>query len=46
MLHEANLHAMISIWPVFGKGTPNYDALDKMGGLTRYYLGQCSYPHL
>lgn len=33
-LHKANLHAMISIWPVFGKGTPNYDALDKMGGLT------------
>ncbi|SEO87553.1 alpha-D-xyloside xylohydrolase [Mucilaginibacter gossypiicola] len=33
-LHQANIHAMISIWPVFGKGTPNYDALDKMGGLT------------
>ncbi|NHA08084.1 DUF5110 domain-containing protein [Mucilaginibacter sp. HC2] len=33
-LHKANLHAMISIWPVFGKGTPNYDALQKMGGLT------------
>jgi alpha-D-xyloside xylohydrolase len=33
-LHQANLHAMISIWPVFGKGTPNYDALEKMGGLT------------
>lgn len=33
-LHKANLHAMISIWPVFGKGTPNYDALDKIGGLT------------
>jgi alpha-D-xyloside xylohydrolase len=33
-LHKANIHAMISIWPVFGKGTPNYDALDKMGGLT------------
>jgi alpha-D-xyloside xylohydrolase len=33
-LHAANLHAMISIWPVFGKGTPNYDALEKMGGLT------------
>jgi len=33
-LHKANLHAMISIWPVFGKGTPNYDALNKMGGLT------------
>ena len=33
-LHKAHLHAMISIWPVFGKGTPNYDALNKMGGLT------------
>jgi len=33
-LHKANLHAMISIWPVFGKGTPNYDALKKTGGLT------------
>jgi alpha-D-xyloside xylohydrolase len=33
-LHKANLHTMISIWPVFGKGTPNYDALQKMGGLT------------
>jgi alpha-D-xyloside xylohydrolase len=33
-LHKANIHAMISIWPVFGKGTPNYDALGKMGGLT------------
>ncbi len=33
-LHQANLHAMISIWPVFGKGTPNYDALEKIGGLT------------
>ena len=33
-LHKAHIHAMISIWPVFGKGTPNYDALKKMGGLT------------
>lgn len=33
-LHKANLHAMISIWPVFGTGTPNFDALKKMGGLT------------
>ncbi len=33
-LHKANIHAMISIWPVFGKGTPNYDALKNMGGLT------------
>jgi alpha-D-xyloside xylohydrolase len=33
-LHKANIHAMISIWPVMGKGTPNYDALQKIGGLT------------
>jgi alpha-D-xyloside xylohydrolase len=33
-LHKANMHAMISIWPVFGKGTPNYNALDKAGYLT------------
>jgi alpha-D-xyloside xylohydrolase len=33
-LHQAHIHGMISIWPVFGKGTPNYDALQKMGGLT------------
>lgn len=33
-LHKANIHGMISIWPVFGKGTKNYDALQKMGGLT------------
>jgi alpha-D-xyloside xylohydrolase len=33
-LHKANLHAMISIWPVFGKNTPNYNALDKAGFLT------------
>ncbi len=33
-LHKANIHGMISIWPVFGAGTPNYDALKKMNGLT------------
>lgn len=33
-LHSANLHGMISIWPVMGTGTPNFDALKKMGGLT------------
>ena len=33
-LHKANIHGMISIWPVFGKGTPNFDALEKTGGLT------------
>ncbi|HVS93546.1 MAG TPA: TIM-barrel domain-containing protein [Mucilaginibacter sp.] len=33
-LHKANIHGMISIWPVFGKGTNNYNALKKMGGLT------------
>jgi alpha-D-xyloside xylohydrolase len=33
-LHKANIHAMISIWPVFGSGTRNFDALKKIGGLT------------
>jgi alpha-D-xyloside xylohydrolase len=33
-LHKANLHAMISIWPVFAKGTKNYDAMLKAGNLT------------
>ncbi|HET6254976.1 MAG TPA: glycoside hydrolase family 31 protein [Puia sp.] len=33
-LHRENLHGMISIWPVFGKGTADYDALAAMGGLT------------
>ena len=33
-LHKANFHAMISIWPVFAKGTKNYDAMAKAGNLT------------
>ncbi|HTD42442.1 MAG TPA: TIM-barrel domain-containing protein [Mucilaginibacter sp.] len=33
-LHKANLHAMISIWPVFGSGTNNFDALKSKGYLT------------
>ena len=33
-LHREHLHGMISIWPVFGKGTANYDALAAIGGLT------------
>ncbi len=33
-LHREHLHGMISIWPVFGKGTADYDALAAMGGLT------------
>lgn len=33
-LHKANLHAMISIWPVFGSGTNNFDALKRKGFLT------------
>lgn len=33
-LHKANIHGMISIWPVFGSGTANFDALKKSGGLT------------
>jgi alpha-D-xyloside xylohydrolase len=33
-LHGANLHAMISIWPCFGTGTADFDALQKAGYLT------------
>jgi alpha-D-xyloside xylohydrolase len=33
-LHREHLHGMISIWPVFGKGTADYDALAAIGGLT------------
>lgn len=33
-LHKEHFHGMISIWPVFGKGTPDYEALKKIGGLT------------
>ncbi|WP_419789149.1 TIM-barrel domain-containing protein [Mucilaginibacter sp. X5P1] len=33
-LHKSNIHGMISIWPVFGKGTRDFDTLQKMGGLT------------
>ncbi|MDP4289967.1 MAG: glycoside hydrolase family 31 protein [Bacteroidota bacterium] len=33
-LHKDNVHAMISIWPVLAKGTPNYDELSKAGLLT------------
>ncbi len=32
-LHKANVHAMISIWPVFAKGTRDYDELEKAGCL-------------
>jgi alpha-D-xyloside xylohydrolase len=33
-LHKANIHAMISIWPVFAKGTKNYDEMTKAGCMT------------
>lgn len=33
-LHKANVHGMISIWPVFAKGTRNFDELSKAGGMT------------
>jgi alpha-D-xyloside xylohydrolase len=33
-LHKANIHTMISIWPVMAKGTANYNAMDKAGNLT------------
>ena len=33
-LHKANIHAMISIWPVFASTTNNYNELKNAGGLT------------
>jgi alpha-D-xyloside xylohydrolase len=33
-LHKANVHAMISIWPVFGSGTNNFNTMKKNGFLT------------
>ncbi|MBB3188498.1 glycoside hydrolase family 31 protein [Microbacter margulisiae] len=33
-LHKAHIHAMISIWPVFGKGSANYKAMLDAGNLT------------
>lgn len=33
-LHKANMHAMISIWPVFGSGTNDFDDLKRKGFLT------------
>jgi alpha-D-xyloside xylohydrolase len=33
-LHKANLHAMISIWPVFSKGTATFDQMACSGGFT------------
>jgi alpha-D-xyloside xylohydrolase len=33
-LHQANIHTMISIWPVFAKGTRNYDELTNAGCMT------------
>lgn len=33
-LHQQNFHGMISIWPCFGSGTKNFDALKAAGNLT------------
>jgi len=33
-LHKANMHAMLSIWPVFGSGTRDFDDLKSKGFLT------------
>jgi alpha-D-xyloside xylohydrolase len=33
-LHKANIHAMISIWPVFSKGTNTFDQMTHSGGMT------------
>jgi alpha-D-xyloside xylohydrolase len=33
-LHKANIHAMISIWPVFSKGTNTFNQMANSGGMT------------
>jgi len=33
-LHKANMHAMISIWPLYGDGTNNFNAMKSKGFLT------------
>jgi alpha-D-xyloside xylohydrolase len=33
-LHKANIHGMISIWPVFSKGTSTFDQMVRSGGMT------------
>jgi alpha-D-xyloside xylohydrolase len=33
-LHKANIHSMISIWPVFSKGTKTFDQMVHSGGMT------------
>ena len=33
-LHKANIHAMISIWPVFSKGTKTFGQMSHSGGMT------------
>jgi alpha-D-xyloside xylohydrolase len=33
-LHKAHMHAMLSVWPVFGSGTNNFDLMKKNGFLT------------
>jgi len=33
-LHKANIHAMISIWPVMAKGTKTYNEMANAGNLT------------
>ena len=33
-LHAANIHAMISIWPVFSAGTKTYNQMTHSGGMT------------
>jgi alpha-D-xyloside xylohydrolase len=33
-LHQANIHAMISIWPVFSKGTNTFNQMANSGGMT------------
>jgi alpha-D-xyloside xylohydrolase len=35
-LHDMNVHVMVSVWPAFQPGNPNYDELDSKGYLLRH----------
>lgn len=40
-LHKANIHAMISIWPVFAEKERNYESMAKNGYLTTLTWNNC-----
>ena len=44
-LHKINVRVMVSVWPFFQPGNPNYDELDRRGWLLKHpnecFLGRC-----